>query len=282
MFLNQRHATKMVQEIVDRKLAADKKKARRAAAPTKRAARPKVIKNAKAPSAKVTNTENAAGATPSTKASTAHKAVVANAVPTNVMLQTTSRSTTEASMDDDVSVCTELTDDNTFMTESTTDIDTIAGTNNIPKLDYTKIMAVDSSWDKIKTTNGYEEALGEQIILKMMELEPCTRNMLGLTSLRSPHFVTVSSNLVGMINVIVFFLGPDMHDIDDDLLELGMKYISEGFNAELFRILSKSVCNSLKVVLGVEEFSPPTEDAWKAVIDFMAIKMCPYQPSSQP
>jgi hemoglobin-like flavoprotein len=63
---------------------------------------------------------------------------------------------------------------------------------------------------------------------------------------------------------------------------LGMKYISEGFNAELFRILSQSVCNSLKVVLGADEFSPRTEDAWKAVIDFMAIKMCPYQLRHQP
>jgi hypothetical protein len=284
MFFNQRNATKKAQEFIERKLASEKKKATKAAAttpgavaPTKTSAPPKVIKNAKVPSAKVTTTKAAPEAAASTKLSTAHKAV-ANAIPTNVILPIKSAppsrcSITAPPLADDGSASTECTDSTGMTNGSTRSSDPTGSTNNIQNLDYVKIMTVVNSWDKIKTTNGYEEALGEQIILKMMELEPCTRDMLGLPSLRSPRFAAVSSNLVGMIDVIVFSLGPDMED--DDLLELGMICISEGFNGELFRILSQSVCSSLKFVLGAEDFSPRTEDAWKAVMDFMTINMSP-------
>jgi hypothetical protein len=87
----------------------------------------------------------------------------------------------------------------------------------------------------VKAKDDYEEALGEQIILKMMELEPCTRDMLGLTSLRSPRFATVS-------------------------------IISEGFNVELFPFLSKSVCSSGRACAG----RPFTTDR-----GFMATKVSP-------
>jgi hypothetical protein len=249
MFVNQPNASKMAEDIVRmNKMAAEKKKkkkkkmAARAAAP---------IKTLTAPPPKViVATKKALGA---------DETVAEAAVP--------------PANDADVSSgCTDEITERTGMTGSTRGID--ATDNSTRILDYNMIMAVVGSWGKVKAQDDYEEALGEQIILKMMELEPCTRDMLGLTPLRSPHFTStpVSINMVGMIDVIVSFIGPDMEHSYDDLLDLGKLYISEGFNAELFPFLSQSVCSSLKFVLA-EDFSPAIEDAWNTVIDFMATKM---------
>jgi hypothetical protein len=264
MFVNQRKASKMVEVVMKTKLATEKKKKKARAAIANKGTAPEgafVIKTLTSPSNVIVTKKASRAAASNKAASTAQKAVAKAAPPA-----------------DDASDSTELTY-STGTTESTRSIDAIVRTIRIPG--YNKIMAVVGSWDKLKAQKGYEEALGKQIILKMMEIEPCTRDMLGLTSLRSAplrsaRFATVSINMVGMIDVMVSFLGPGMERIDDDLLDVGTTYISEGFNAELFPILSRSVCSSLKVVLA-EDFSSTTENAWKAVIDFMAIKMSPIQ-----
>jgi hypothetical protein len=256
MFMNQRNAPKMTEEM-KMEMVAEKKKIR-LTAPLR------VIRKA-GTKARRAKASSPGAAVPIKALPTPPKVIVTTIIDKKATGAETVAEPEAAPADDDVSVCTDITEW-TDISESAWGIDAI--------LEYNKIMAVVGSWDKVKAKDGYEEALGEQIILKMMELEPGTRGMLGLTSLRSPQFAIVSINMVNMIDAIVSFIGPDMEQIDDDLLDVGKLYISEGFHAKLFPFLRQSVCSGLKVVLA-EAFSPPTEDAWNTVINFMAKKMSP-------
>jgi hypothetical protein len=126
MFVNQRNASKMAEEIMRMKMAAEKKRRAKAAAtapgatvPIKFTAPPKVIKKAKA-KANSANTTSVNATAPGAAVSIKTLPTLPEVIVITINGSLGAESVTEAAppADDDVSVCTEITEW-TGMTEST-------------------------------------------------------------------------------------------------------------------------------------------------------------------
>ncbi|KAL7574493.1 hypothetical protein ACA910_015855 [Epithemia clementina (nom. ined.)] len=132
------------------------------------------------------------------------------------------------------------------------------------------IMAIVSSWEGVKTVDGYEEKLSEQILLRMMELDSHVRKDLGLLSIRSHHFHAVSDKIISVIDGLLSFLGPDLEDFYDQIADLGDKYRADGFKEYL---LVPALVDALKYVVPEEDFSPHIQKDWTTVMNFLVSKM---------
>ena len=152
--------------------------------------------------------------------------------------------------------------------ESHNDDDDDSLGDEIPQFEM--IMAIVSSWEGIKTIDGYEEKLSEQILLRMMELDSHVRKDLGLLSIRSPEFWTVSEKIISVIDGLVSFLGPDLEDFYDKISDVGDKYRSDGFKEYL---LAPALVDALKYVVPEHEFPPETQRDWTTVMNFLVSKM---------
>ena len=132
------------------------------------------------------------------------------------------------------------------------------------------IMAIVSSWEGIKTINGYEEALAEQILLRMIELDSHVRDDLGLLSIRSAKFDIVSEKIISVIDGLVSFLGPDLEDFYDKIKDMGHKYRADGFKEYL---LAPALVDALKNVVPTDDFPPQIQRDWTTVMNFLVSKM---------
>jgi len=138
-------------------------------------------------------------------------------------------------------------------------------------------MVIHVSWEKIKAIPDYQELLGEQIILRMMEMDPLVRKDLGLTSLRSERCQTLSTALVTIVDEIVCVVGPDVDDYEEDFVRLGKQCTSEGIQVAL---LGDSLSEAVKLVLkehGDTELCQQDIRAWKSVFDFVSTQMARHQ-----
>jgi hypothetical protein len=131
-------------------------------------------------------------------------------------------------------------------------------------------IAVDRTWELVKAIDGYEESLGEQIVLKMMEFDANARKALGIISLRSERFGEISKFLVVIVDLVVSLMGPDIDEFEEEISNLGHQCEKEGIKVSL---LGRAVSEAVKLVIGDVCFDDEDEKAWKSVIDFVTSKM---------
>lgn len=137
--------------------------------------------------------------------------------------------------------------------------------------DFEVVMSVVNSWELLKSIDGYEDMLAEQIILRMIELDCHVREDLKLPSLRSPsQFNTIKEKLIRLLDGFVSFLGPDLEDFYDDVREVGRRYRDDGFKEYL---LTSAVTAGLKFVIPQEDFPIEIERGWTIVLNFLVSKM---------
>mmetsp|Transcript_14330 Transcript_14330/g.31284 ORF Transcript_14330/g.31284 Transcript_14330/m.31284 type:complete len:271 (-) Transcript_14330:76-888(-) len=144
-------------------------------------------------------------------------------------------------------------------------------------------MMVDQTWDHIKNIKNYKEFVGEQIVLRMMEIDPkkTARQDLGITSLRSVRFDSVCQTLLVVVDVLVSLVGPDMEEFQEELQDIGQQCKKEGISIPL---LGEAVGGALQIVL--KEHQPEEDgsgdgfvmteehvEAWKVVFANVAEKM---------
>jgi hypothetical protein len=153
----------------------------------------------------------------------------------------------------------------------------------VEEFDFKLMLAVSTSWSKIKqSSSNYSEILGEQIILKMMELDPRARSLLYIESIRAPSFVELCRQMINFIDVIMGWVGPDMEEYQNDIIELSEKY-SNGhshagggsggiINKELFPVLTESICAGLQYYLK-DAFTDKTKEAWTSVLGYVITTM---------
>eukprot|EP00523_Entomoneis_sp_CCMP467_P008098 CAMPEP_0168735460 /NCGR_PEP_ID=MMETSP0724-20121128/9344_1 /TAXON_ID=265536 /ORGANISM="Amphiprora sp., Strain CCMP467" /LENGTH=291 /DNA_ID=CAMNT_0008782603 /DNA_START=30 /DNA_END=905 /DNA_ORIENTATION=+ len=136
--------------------------------------------------------------------------------------------------------------------------------------DFEIVMTVVNSWEVVKSIDGYEEAIAEQILLRMMELDCNVRKDLDLMSIRSSRFDVVKEKVMSVLDGLVSFLGPDLEDFFDEIEEVGRRYRADGFKDYL---LTQSVTDAVRFVLPEEEFPPAIERGWLTVLNFLVFKM---------
>jgi hypothetical protein len=150
---------------------------------------------------------------------------------------------------------------------------------NSEEFDFNLMFTVSTSWSKIiQSCPNYREILGEQVILKMMELDPRARSLLQFESVRSARFVELCLNMTKFIDAIVGFIGPDIDEYKNDIIQLGLEYYSSrttgtvGIDQKLFHILTESVCAGIQYFLQ-DAFTDKTRKAWTLVLEFVVATM---------
>jgi hypothetical protein len=175
------------------------------------------------------------------------------------------------------------------------------------------MLIVSTTWSKVKqslSNHDFVEILGEQIILKMMELDPRTRSLLHFDSIllrqrqestTTPRFVELCQHLIKLIDAIVSLVGPDMVEYKKDIIQLlGAKFHSSSRSSaaegddtggvgggrtavgidlvELLPVLTESICAGLQYYLQQDDdggggFSDIAKEAWTLLLDFVVATM---------
>lgn len=130
------------------------------------------------------------------------------------------------------------------------------------------IVTVSNTWARVKRKEGYEEDVGEAIIICMMDLDPKTRENLRITSFRSERFAQVCRSMADLIDMVVTLLGPDLDD--EDLLEAGEGFREEGIDLDLF---SKCVSAGIQARLNKKHWNKEVESAWKKTFEMLIPSM---------
>lgn len=131
------------------------------------------------------------------------------------------------------------------------------------------------SWTQVKFLEGYKELFGEQVVLHMMKKEPCVRQELGITSLRSSRTDEISQFLVLVVDQIVeFMMVPDLDGFEMELVDLGKQCQDQGIRLGL---LSEAVSEAVGLVLCSTAGSDQEGmgGAWKTLFDFAVCRMVP-------
>ena len=130
------------------------------------------------------------------------------------------------------------------------------------------IVTVSNTWARVKRKEGYEEDVGEAIIMAMMDLEPKTRENLRITSFRSPRFGEVCRAMADLIDMVITLLGPDVDD--EDLLEAGEGFREEGIDLTLF---SQCVSAGIEARLSKKYWNNEVESAWQTTFKLLIPSM---------
>lgn len=136
------------------------------------------------------------------------------------------------------------------------------------RLDSKKIVTVSNTWARVKRKEGYEEDVGEGIIICMMDLDPRTREKLRISSFRSPRFGEVCRAISDLLDLVVTLLGPDLDD--EDLFEAGERFREEGIDLEIF---SQCVSAGIQVRLSKKLWSSEVESAWRNTFEMLIPSM---------
>jgi len=157
-----------------------------------------------------------------------------------------------------------------FVTHATTQsmVQRIFAADAPCRLDSKTIVTVSNTWARVKRHAGYEEDVGEAIIMCMMDLDPKTREKLRITSFRSPRFGEVCRAMSDLVDLVVTLLGPDLDD--EDLWEAGERFREEGINLELF---AKCVSAGIRVRLPPKYWSSKVESAWQSTFEMLLPSM---------
>lgn len=135
-------------------------------------------------------------------------------------------------------------------------------------LDHSAIITVNQLWESVKLVETYRDDISEQCILRMLELDPGTRQKLRLSSLRSPRYDHISKIIVYVLENVISILGPDLEDFLEEVYSLGELCCKEGINP---RLLGEATAAGVAHVLG--DLKPEKRQAWKSTFDLLSSKM---------
>ena len=143
-------------------------------------------------------------------------------------------------------------------------------------LHYHDCMSIDASWQAVRNSEDFNSKdLGEQIILKMLELDPKARQEMGIQSFRSKRFEELADILVDVVDTLITFLGPEIEEFSQELEEIGERCLRQGIQPKL---LGSSVAAGVEHTLGAEKVSSRTREAWVSTFEYIAMYMDPSPP----
>lgn len=158
---------------------------------------------------------------------------------------------------------------NTTTRSSDAKEDLLANNSNHSRSDFffQHSIVVDNIWQNVKNNLvDYEHKIGEQILLRMMEMDPNARQEMRLKSLRSPRFDELTKMLVVVVDLMVSVFGPNLDEYAQDLELLGQECTANGIQISL---LTNAVTDALQLAL-VEEnipFDADDRESWTLVVE---------------
>ena len=132
-------------------------------------------------------------------------------------------------------------------------------------VDCNTTVSVSNTWASIRRIENYQQRLGEQVVLKLLELDPLSARMnLRLESFFSLRFQELCRVLCDTIDMIVTLLGPDLDEAGPELAACGQAFRDQGIVTDR---LGEAVSVAVDKVLGEEQVTPDMVKAWKIVFD---------------
>eukprot|EP00977_Amphora_coffeiformis_P000335 scaffold91_cov173-Amphora_coffeaeformis.AAC.3 len=137
-------------------------------------------------------------------------------------------------------------------------------------VDCNTTVSVSNTWASVRQLKDYQRRLGEQVIFRMIELEPATaRKNMKLISMFSDRFTEICETLCSVIDMIVTLLGPDLDEATADLARLGQQCRDQGMNIQM---LGASVSKAMAVLLG-DDITADMVQAWKITFDALSRRL---------
>ena len=137
-------------------------------------------------------------------------------------------------------------------------------------VDCNTTVSVSNTWASVRQLDHYQRRLGEQVIFRMIELEPATaRRNMKLESMFSDRFTNICQTLCSVIDIIVTLLGPDLDEATADLARLGQQCRDQGMNTQM---LGDSVSSAMAVLLG-DDITADMVKAWKITFDALSRRL---------
>lgn len=144
-------------------------------------------------------------------------------------------------------------------------------------VDCNSTISVSNTWASVRCLPQYQRRLGEQVILRLMELQPETaRTRLRLESFFSERFTEICTALCEVLDVIVTLLGPELDEAADELAVLGARCrteigILDGHgDVGGAKLLGEAVAYAMETLLHEDV---QVTRAWKITFDALATRL---------
>eukprot|EP00934_Nitzschia_sp_Nitz4_P005012 Nitzschia sp. Nitz4//scaffold201_size42423//3863//4867//NITZ4_007366-RA/size42423-snap-gene-0.36-mRNA-1//1//CDS//3329541308//5002//frame0 len=127
-------------------------------------------------------------------------------------------------------------------------------------MDAAAINIVVSSWENVKKMERYSERFGTSMFTRVNQLSPdLGAKFSSLSSGETPRHMLL---FVGMVDMMVQLLGPDMAVFAQRVMDLGERHSKYGIRSLDFPIFWKALSFALTEMLGREVFRGQVEAAW--------------------
>ena len=117
---------------------------------------------------------------------------------------------------------------------------------------------------------------------RLFALEPEAQRIFGFSKdmdpsapevLKNPRFVKHAKYFIQMIDKALSMLGPDIEILTEILMELGEKHVRYGVRPEYFPSMGRALIESVKEILGPDEFTDDVKSDWVEVYGALSYDM---------
>ncbi len=86
------------------------------------------------------------------------------------------------------------------------------------------------------------------------------------------HFIVFAKQFVGMLDMAIDMLGPDLEMVEEQLQQLGIRHIRYGVMPKHYPLMGKALLQTIENKLG-DQFTDRHHDSWNAIYTFMSVSM---------
>jgi len=140
---------------------------------------------------------------------------------------------------------------------------------------------VNETWAKLKSIKNYREDVGVALFARMFDFAPAVwsafpwgRGIKSGSDLKeNKEFVAFARRFMGMLDMAIDMLGPDMDMVEEELQRLGIVHIGYGVMPKHYPLMGKALVEVLEEKLGSRFFSKQHHESWNTMYTFMSVSM---------
>lgn len=146
---------------------------------------------------------------------------------------------------------------------------------------YFEVVAdVNDTWARVKSAKDFRQDFGLSLFTRMFEFAPAVWKAFpwghgfkaGDDLTTNPDFVVFARNFVGMLDLAIDMLGPDMDLVEEQLQHLGVSHIDYGVMPKHYPLMGRALMDTMAAKLG-DRFTTRHKESWNTVYTFMSVSM---------
>lgn len=146
---------------------------------------------------------------------------------------------------------------------------------------YFEVVAdVNDTWARVKSSRDFRQEFGLSLFTRMFDFAPAVWKAFpwghgfkaGDDLTTNPDFVVFARNFVGMLDLAIDMLGPDMDLVEEQLQHLGVSHIDYGVMPKHYPLMGRALMDTMAAKLG-DRFTTRHKESWNTVYTFMSVSM---------